>query len=160
MKFLLCLFFVAGGFSIAHAKKPVEIYSGGNKYDSVESYQFSKESQKEPQKLKGHEAKLDSTQEDYIRAKASELGVSVDVTKIKTMEIPSKLHKVSVEKGVMGALAPFHQTWDNPMPQLARRLDVNLLEEVIKNAMTVSENPKLLISESGKVRIMALNPQE
>jgi len=148
--------------SQAHAA--IQIYASGHEYDSFQSYEDSKKvipavpSEAIP-------ASLDSQQQDYVSKEAKQLGIDVDPKKVKTFRIGRKgltsdnLHKLyvlSVESGVVGALQDFYQTWGQSDFQMTRRISSEQLQEAIQQAMATSKDPKLLISEPGKVRIMVL----
>lgn len=63
-----------------------------------------------------------------------------------------KLYVLSVENGVVGALKDFYST------PVGRSITAAQLQEAIQQAVTRSKDPKLLISKPGKVRIMAIFP--
>ena len=71
-----------------------------------------------------------------------------------------KLYVLSVENGVVGALQDFYQTWGQADLQTPQSISSGQLQEAIQQAVTTSKDPKLLISEPGKVRIMALTPDK
>jgi hypothetical protein len=62
-----------------------------------------------------------------------------------------KIYVLSVENGVVSALQNFYQTWGQ-----SDFISPEQLQEVIQQEVTTSEDPKLLISGAGKVRIMSL----
>ena len=59
-----------------------------------------------------------------------------------------ELYVLSIENGVVDALQDFYGTLAN------RSIAPEQLQEAIQQAVTGSKDPKLLISEPGKVRIM------
>jgi hypothetical protein len=63
-----------------------------------------------------------------------------------------KLYVLSVEHGVVSALQDFYQTRGQSYFQISPEQ----LQEAIQQAVATSKEPKLLVSEGGKVRIMAL----
>ena len=88
------------------------------------------------------------------------MGINVDFSKVKTFQLTQKnitdsaLHKLyvlSVEDGMVSALRGFYQTWGQP-----DYISPEQLQEAIQQAVATSKGPKLLISGSGKVRIMSL----
>ncbi len=145
----------------------IEIYAKGHKYDSIEAYQESKRVAAE--QLAPTKASLNSQQEDYVRQEAQKLGMDVDFSKVKTFQVNQKnisdltrhkLYVMSVENGVVGALQDFYYTRGQSGFQMDRRSSSKQLQEAIQEAVTASKEPKLLISEPGKVRIMALTTEE
>jgi len=66
-----------------------------------------------------------------------------------------KLYVLSVENGMVGALQDFYKTWG----QSDFQISAEQLPQAIRQAVTTSKNPKLLISRPGKVRIMDLTKQ-
>ena len=145
------------------AQGAIEVFADGHKFDSLKAYQDSK---KPPQG--GNPpipATLDSQQEDYVRKEAQEMGIKVDFSKVKTFQvnqqkipdnIQHQLYVLSVEDGMVNALKDFYQTWDQADLIQIRKISSDQLQEAIQQAVTASKEPKLLISEPGKVRIMAL----
>ena len=142
----------------------VEIYANGHEYDSIQSYQASK--QAKPRETSPATATLTDQQENYIRQEAKKLGIEVDFSKVKTFQVNKKdlpdklmhrLYVLSVEKGVVNALQDFYKTWGQTDFQLSHIITSQQLQEAIKEAVTASDNTKLLISEPGKVRIMDLS---
>ncbi len=139
----------------------VEIYANGHEYDSLQAYLASKKSAKSG--TPSTPVSLNSQQEDYIRKEAEQLGINVDFSKVKTLQVNQeklseadlhKLYVLSVENGVVGALRDFYS---NP---IGRSITVAQLKEAIAQAVTTSKDPKFLISRPGKVRIMSLTAQE
>jgi hypothetical protein len=156
----------------SQAQGDIEIYANGHKYDSLEDYLESKK----PVEVKSPptQVSLNSQQQDDIRQEAQQLGIKVDINKIKTFQVNPKklsdqaLHRLyirSIEDGVARALRDFYQTRgqpDSPMTRtlsIGRSITAEQLQEAIQQAVTASKGPKLLISEQGKVRIMSLTPQ-
>ncbi len=144
----------------------IEIYVNGHKYGSMQEYLASKKS---AASVPGVFASSESQQEGYIRQAAQQLGINVDFSKAKTFQIDQRnltdkalhqLYVLSVENGVVGALKDFYQGLGQPASQGPRRITVNQLQGVIRQAVTSSKDPKLLISEPGKVRIMALTTDD
>lgn len=124
------------------ARGEIEIYANGHKYDSLQAYQVSKES-----------AVAHSSQESQ--------NILSDATR-------HKLYVLSIENGMAGILQDFYETLDQSGPQMVHTLipgtPVSLsntpeqLQEAIQQAVTASKDPKLLISQPGKMRIMDLTP--
>ena len=141
----------------------IEIYANGHKYDSLQTYLTSKE----PVKAivpSSAPVSLNSQQEDYIRKEAQQLGIKVDFSKVKTYQVNQKkipdtvLHKLyvlSVENGVVNALQDFYEA----RGQSDFQISPEQLQGAIQQEVTMSKNPKLLISQPGKVRIMSLTAQ-
>jgi hypothetical protein len=136
------LFFVLWAIPLLQpqAQGAIEIYANGHKYDSLQLYQASKKSIAMPS--------------------------PVDFSKDKTFQVNQKnlsetaLHKfyvLSVESGVIGALKDFYQTWGHSDLQMTPRISSVQLQKAIQQAVTTSKDPKLLISDQGKVRIMAIS---
>ena len=112
-------------------------------------------------------ASLNSQQEDDIRKAAKKMGIEVDFNRVKTFEVKKmklsdeslhRLYVISVEKGVVGALQDFYQTWAQPDLQIPRTITSQQLQGALQEAVITSKEPKLLISEPGKVRVMSLQP--
>jgi len=59
---------------------------------------------------------------------------------------------------VVGALQDFYQNWGQSEVQVPRTISSEQLQVAIQQAVATSKEPKLLISEPGKVRIMAMSP--
>ena len=144
----------------------IEIYADGHKYDSFQAYLAFKKLAATRSALVP--VTLSSQQRDYVRQQAQQLGVEVDPGKIKTFQINQnrlsnaalhKLYVLSVEHGMVSALQDFYQAWGQPAVRITRSINAEQLQEAIQEQVTVSRSPKLLISEPGKVRIMALAPQ-
>ena len=148
------------------AQAAIEIYANGHEYHSFQAYlEARKPIVKKPVLMK---ASLDKQQEDFIRAQALKLGVEVDFRNIKTFQVNQKklsdssLHKLyvqGVENGMVDALEDFYQSLGQPDIRMSRKISSEQLQEVIQQAVITSQYPKLLISEPGKVRIMALTTQ-
>jgi len=109
----------------------VEIYINGHQYASIESYQAAKKAAKE------------------------QSPVQVNSHGLSDM-VQHQLYVLSFESGMVGALQDFYQTRGQFDLQMTRRIDPEQLQAAIEQAVTGSKAPKLLISEPGKVRIMAL----
>jgi hypothetical protein len=98
------------------------------------------------------------------------LGLKVNWSKVKTLELAHdtlsestmhRLYVLSVEKGVTGALQNFYQSFSAGTDfYLGQRISSAQIQEAIKKAVTASVAPKLLISGSGKVRIMTITPDD
>jgi hypothetical protein len=123
----------------------IEIYAKGHKYDSIQEYLASKK------------LPVNSIQE-------SQNNLS-DPTR-------HRLCVLGVENGIVTALQDFYEpniplgvAASSLMPSartllVSRKLTVEQLQEAIQQAVTASKYPKLLISEPGKVRIMALTTED
>jgi hypothetical protein len=160
---LLCVFFG----STARSWGDIEIYANGHKYDSLQEYLASKKAVTAPSLATP--ASLDSQQAEDIRKAAQQMGINVDFKKVKTFQIGPKgssselIHRfyvLSVENGVVGALQDFYQNWGQSVPRISRVISSEQLQEAIQQAVSSSKDPKFLISEPGKVRIMALTVKD
>ena len=159
------------------AQGAIEVFVDGHKYDSFQAYLASQKTAVAKTPPTG--VALNNQEEEYIRKEAQELGIDVDFNKVKTFQINPKgssdksLHQfyvLSVEHGVIGALQDFYQNWPSSRtftvvqgqaePQMPHLISSEQLQTVIQQAVATSKEPKLLISEPGKVRIMALNTDE
>ena len=152
-------------FISSSSQGAIEIYADGNKFNSIQAYQTSEK--KADAQTSATPSSLNNQQEDYIRQKAKQLGIDVDFSKIKTFQVGQgdvsddirhKLYVLSVENGVVGALQDFYQSRGELDFQLSHHISSNQLQEAIKEAVTKSDAPKLLIAEPGKLRIMSLKP--
>ena len=144
----------------------IEIYANGHKYASLQEYHSAQQlavPQTHPEP-----ASLNGQQEDYVRQEARRWGINVDLGKVKTFQVGHaklsdstrhKLYVLSVENGMVGALQDFYQAWGQSEPQMARTITPEQLQEVLEDSVTKSKDPKLLITEPGKVRIMTLTQQ-
>jgi len=95
---------------------------------------------------------------DSLQAYQASKAMTLDVASASTMR---KLYVLSVEKGVAGALQNFYQTfWAGSDFYLDQRIYPDQMQEAIRKAVTATPAPKLLISESGKVRILTLDRDE
>ena len=147
------------------AQGAIEVYADGHKFSSFQAYA-------ESQKALAQHAKpatLNNQDEEYILKEAGQLGINVDFHKVKTFQINPKglsdktLHQfyvLCVEHGVVTALEDFYQNRGQTVFQIPRSISSEQLQEAIGQAVGSSKDPKLLISGQGKVRIMALTPDE
>jgi hypothetical protein len=145
----------------------IEIYANGHKYGSLQEYLASKKAVAMPSPATP--VALNSQQEDEVRKEAQQLGINVDFNKVKTLQINQKglsgesMHKLyvlSVEDGVIGALQDFYQTRGQSNVRVNSIISSEELQEAIQQAVATSKDPKFLISEPGRVRIMALTAQD
>jgi hypothetical protein len=114
-------------FLCPQAYGSVEIYAKGHQYDSLQTYLTSKK---------------------LALFRAHQKGLS-DETR-------HKLYVLSIENGITGVLQDFYQAWDQSRLQTVFRISPDQLQNAIQQAVTASKDPKLLISQPGKVRIMEL----
>jgi len=156
--FLLCVPVFA---PLAHGA--IEIYVNGHKYDSMQAYLDSKKPIAARPSL--IPVTLNKQQENDIRKEAQQLGINVDFSKVKSIQIAHnhsydtirhKLDVLSVENGMVSALQDFYTQGTAP----GRSITPEQLQQVIQQALTASKEPKLLISEPGKVSIMTLSSQD
>ena len=142
----------------------IEIDVNGHSYDSLQAYQASKKAAALSSSIP---ASLNNQQEDYIRQAAQKLGINVDFSKIKTFQVNQEslndttrhqLYVLSVENGVVSALQDFYHNRGQYDIQMPHRISSAQLQGAIQQAVTRSKDPKLLISEPGKIRIMAISP--
>jgi len=110
----------------------VEIYANGQKYDSFEDYVASKKT--------------------HPLVQINELGI--------TESTSHKMYVLGIENGVNEALKNFYQHWGQMDFQFAGPISKSQLQNAIKEEVTKSQNPKLLISEPGKLRIMSLTDKD
>ena len=164
MRNLFLILWVIGPLS-SQAHAAIEIYANGHQYNSMQKYLAMEKAA--AAKAASTPGALNSQQEDYIRKAAKKLGVDVDFSKIKTFQLgPSnisdntrhRLYVLSIENGVIGALEDFYQGRQQSGLPMPHRIFLAQLQEAIRKAVTTSKEPKLLISEPGKVRIMAISP--
>ncbi len=130
MRILFLVLWVILGYG-PQAQGAIEIYANGHKYDSLQAYLASKK----------------STEAVTPPKKISNTALH-------------KLYVLSVEHGMVDALRDFYQTWGQSDFQMTRGISSEQLPEAIKQAVTTSKDPKLLISGQGKVRIMALTSED
>lgn len=156
------IFFLA---PIAHGD--IEIFANGHQYHSLKAYLDSKKAVSAPSQATP--VSLNSQQQDEILKEAQQLGIKVDFNKVKTFQIGprglsgERMHKfyvLSVENGVIGALQDFYQTWGQSGIPIKNFITSEQLQEVIQQAVATSKDPKFLISEPGKVRIMSLTVED
>ncbi|MBF0504660.1 MAG: hypothetical protein HQL14_06105 [Candidatus Omnitrophica bacterium] len=174
LKILFFILWFLPAFKI-QADTPVEIYVNGDKYDSMQAYKASKDQPSSPGFLP-KPVMLNSQQEDFILNQAKKLGVKVEISKVKTLQMTedflseptgNEMYVLSVEKGVVGALKDFYKTLGaSPDYHLGSTLlestyiTPDQMEEAIKQAVTLSAAPKFLISQPGKVRILTLSADD
>ena len=120
-------------FMASLAEGDIEIYANGHKYNSIQAYVAAKKLAASrpaptPVPLKGNMS--DATLH--------------------------KLYVLSVENGVVGALQDFYQNVGHSDFQITHQISSDQLQEAIQQAVTTSKDPKLLIAEPGKMRIMGL----
>jgi len=113
------------------AQGAIEIYANGHKYSSPQEYLASKKP-----------AKIVQSHQSGITAKGDPYNINLSNTTLH------ELYVLSIENGVVGALQDFYGTL------ASRSITPEQLQEAIQQAVTRSKDPKLLISEPGKVRIM------
>ncbi len=137
---------------------PIEIYAAGKRYGSMEEYRN--------RDVAVQEVKNTPQQVEDIQEAAKVLGINVDPSKVKTIEVKAgvspqtqdKLKLVALDDDVDGAIADFKQNWNNPQAQPLASSEQ--LEDKIREAIGDQKDPVLLISDHGKMRIMALTPKE
>ena len=112
----------------------IEIYAHGHKYDSWGAYAASKELAAVPS----------------VKVNQSPL-VGADL---------HQFYVRSVEHGFAGALMDFYQTYGHVDILKPRSISSDQLQDAIKRAVTSSQDPRLLITGPGKVRIMSLHPDK
>jgi len=150
---LFCLFMLLPVLAWA---KPVEIFISGVEYPSLEAYKASKA------ELKNIQGVASAADEDFLRAKAKELGIDFDPKKVRTIAFnppisvrtAEQLHAVSYEGGVGRVKADFEQNWDNPMPKFT--ISSGELEDRLKAVAGDRTEPVLIVSDANKLRVMAL----
>jgi tRNA A37 N6-isopentenylltransferase MiaA len=78
-------------------------------------------------------------------------------------ELDPKIHKLfvlGVENGVIEALQDFYQSrTQEDLPQI-RTIPLSRLQQYLKQTISMSKDPKLVIAQPGKVRILTLAPQD
>jgi hypothetical protein len=139
--------------------RALEIYVNGHRYGSVQEYQALKKSMVPS-------VPLSRQDENFIVIQGEKMGIRVDLRKVKTIQVNSKqtdvalheLYILSVETGVVNALQGFYRNMGPSDFRAAPKVLADQLQQVIKQAVTTSKNPKLLISRHGKMRIMSLAP--
>ena len=116
----------------SQAQGAIEIYANGHKYDSIQAYQLS-----EKPTIKSSHSKYKGLSDSTLQ----------------------QLYALSVENGVTGVLQDFYQGWERIETPVVRILSSQQLQKAIQLAVTSSQDPKLLITGRGKMRIMGLtNP--
>ncbi len=163
LRLILLIGFILYSTSLWAAKAaPIEIYAGGRRYASIEEYKN--------RDLKVQEVKNTTEQSKEIEETAKTLGINVDLKKVKTIEVgpkvspetQEKLKSVALDGNVDEAIADFKrnfkQNWNNPQAQSL--VSSELLEDKIREAIGDQKDPILLISDHGKMRIMALTPKD
>jgi len=151
------------------AGNDVEIYAGGNRYDSIKSYKIIRDAEAKKEEKAAtikEEIKLSPEQASQLQVEAKIQGVEVDPQKIKTIaikpqlseETADKLAAISANGDLPNVVADFEQGWDNPQPH--NTVSADQLGEKIRAAVGDRKEPVLLISDPKKMRIMALSPQE
>ena len=112
----------------------VEIYANGHKFDSIQDYT--------------------SWEESALHSKA----LSLKDGQIKISDTTRrKLYILSIENGMAGILQNFYQTWGQSVLPVTHRISSDQLQEAIQQAVMASTDPKMLISQPGKMRIVDLN---
>ena len=130
---------------VSPANGAIEIYANGHKYNSLQEYALWKESVNNP-KGKSFQASQKNLSDETLR----------------------KLYALSIENAMAGVLRNFYQTWEPSESLISRTVMLGTpatrditpeqLQKAIEQSVTVSKDPKLLISGQGKVRIMAISP--
>lgn len=112
--------------SVVLARTPVEIFINGVHYESIEAYRAGAKTEKETDN-----PKVKSTNNDI-----------------------SKWDSIGYEHGMRMVLSDFRQDWDNPIPKF--EVTAEDLEERIRALVEDRREPVLFISDSNKLRVMAL----
>ena len=128
----LFLWIIPFGASPVHGA--IEIYAHGHKFDSIQEYNSWKES--------SVHIKKDSS------SKAHQVNLS-DATR-------RKLYVLSIENGMAGILQNFYQSWGQSALPVTHRISSDQLQGAIQQAVMASTDPKMLISQPGKMRIVDL----
>lgn len=158
------LFFILSVFIlVSQAQGAVEIYANGHKFDSLGDYIAWKKSVAQNSSAP---STLSKQQEDYIRQMSQQLGIKLDINKVKTFQIghqnlfdgvQHRLYVLGIENGMASALQDFYAARGGLQFHATRQILPDQLQEAIQEAVTASRSPKLLISEPGKMRIMAIS---
>ena len=112
----------------------VEIYANGHKFDSIQDYT--------------------SWEESALHSKA----LSLKDGQIKISDTTRrKLYILSIENGMAGILQNFYQSWGQSALPVTHRISSDQLQGAIQQAVMASTDPKMLISQPGKMRIVDLN---
>ena len=138
---LLCLFCLVA--APAGAAKPVEVIIRGVRYASLEAYRAAAENKAEPM----HKTV-------FIDDKGAK---TVTLTPISE-QTEKRLQKVGYEHSLSHMVVDFKQNWDDPMPKFA--ISPAELEERMRAVAGDRTEPVLIISDSNKLRVMALGKEK
>jgi hypothetical protein len=160
--------------------KPIEIFIGGKRFDSLEGYRAEKF--QETLKAERDNAEVQGMFDEALRAAKGPLDLKFDPAKLKTIRIqkpaseaPSKtlavsdavapkdpfthsyliLNKIGFDAGIRKSISEFAGT-DVLYGQRVRAAD---LENVLSESLGNIQHPLLLISDQKKLRVMVLDPQ-
>ena len=114
----------------------IEIYSAGKHYKSFEDYQR-------------HQQDISFDQLTTEKSFAH-----LHLMPLISDEEKRKLDKISYNSNVNHALIDFQQHWEDPSPGFI--FDADELEVALRSTMGKTSDPALLISNSGKLRILRL----
>jgi len=149
----------------------IEVYSGGQKYDSLEAYKALREAQEAQAKLKPVNAA--QLQPGIIIERPAQpaqvitkTGTAMGLDKMKTIVLGDapdtltvrKLKQISINPSDQASLLAHPQSWRHPQPMLMRFIKAEHLEEAIHQAMAQSTSAKMIISKDNAVKILSLTP--
>ena len=145
--------------ALAWSNQPVEVYIKGVRYESIEAYRFSKT------KAKSIQGPASMEDDQLLRAKTRELGLAYNARNVKTIALKpitsispqtaQQWQTLGYEHGVGRVIIDFKQNWDNPVPKFTVSFDE--LEGRLRALAADRPEPVLLISNSNKLRVMALD---
>ncbi len=154
---LLCLANMAQAAS-------VEIIANGKKYASLEEYKQKSHAGLEP-------AESTSQEMEDITKTASQMGIAVNPSQVKTFvlapkvpkvqglspEIQNKINQINVDGNLGRIVADFTQTWDKP--QAVFNIDEQDLPNRLEALAEGRTQPVLVISKPHHMRVMSYAPQ-
>ncbi|MDE2027301.1 MAG: hypothetical protein KGK03_02065 [Candidatus Omnitrophica bacterium] len=127
--------------------RAVEVYVGGHRYDSFQAYRAAQKAVRTALVT----AALDEQQEEYKN--------KVKITRFNEAQA-HRLYVLGVENGMKEAAQRFFINPGAAGAPAAQHISSEQLQKALEQAMGKSKGPKLLIAGPGKVRVMALAPNE
>lgn len=143
----------------------IEIYAGGQKYESLESYQVLSEAKRAIQAVP-----LTGEEKQALVNEAKKLGIEANPDKLKTViiqpvdkkeqEAVKKLRLLSVNPPDKASILTNPQTWQTPSPLMVRLIQDENLENAIRQAVGQSTSAKMIVAQDNTVKILSLSPAQ
>jgi hypothetical protein len=195
LKFLVVILLGSGLFcpeadAEETAGRPIEIFSGGKHYESMEGYRNKAGDQKDAIGLEDSGMEFTEVREMFdqaVRSSTKPLDLKFDPTKMKTIHIkpddavvasPGFSHSLEPKDAIKDPFAHSYTLLNKigfntaikdlvsefaAAPTAGREkkvVDANDLEKILRDSFGESNQPILLISDDNKLRVMTLDPKD